>query len=430
MTGRRRVVVTGMGLVSAVGIGVEETWEALIAGRSGVRPIASSDAASLPIGIGAQVTGFAVQTYVANRKIVKLLCKGEAYGLAAAKMALESAGAVPEEMNPARGGVYLGCTKETGPPERLFAGVRAALDESNRVDVCKFGVEGAKHIHPLCLVEGLPNACLYYISEAFHLQGANSNIITSGAASAHAIGEAFRAIQHGESDYVVAGGFDSWVDWLSLAGVRALGLLSTRNHEPAKACRPFDRTRDGSVLGEGAGILLLEALDHARARGAKIHAELVGYATTTDAYKILTPRPDGVSLAAAISGALADAAIVPDEVDYVNAYGSGTILGDKTETLAIKTALGKHAHGIPVSSIKPVVGHLVGASGAVELIASVLAIERGRIPPTINYAHPDPVCDLDYVPNKARDASVDVALSISRGFGGQNVALVARAFAG
>jgi 3-oxoacyl-[acyl-carrier-protein] synthase II len=430
MTERQRVVVTGMGLVSAVGVGVEETWQALIAGRSGAGSITSFDASSLPTRVACEVRGFNPEDYIANRKILNLLCKGDAYALAAAKMALESAGVVPKEMDPARGGVTLGCGKEMGPPERLFPGLQAAMDESGRVDVRRFGAEGARCIYPLFLIEGLPNACLYYIAELYHLQGVNSNIMTSGTASAHAIGEAFRMIQRGESDYIVAGGFEACVDWISLSSLSGLGLLSTRNDEPSKVCRPFDRTRDGSVLGEGAGILLLEELAHARARGAKIHAELIGYATTTDAYKMLRPPPDGLSLAAAISGALVDAAIGPEQVDYINAYGSATLLGDKTETVAIKKALGKYAYRVPVSSIKPMLGHLVGASGAVELIATIMAIEKGQIPPTINYEHPDPACDLDYVPNKARAAKVEVALSISRSLGGQNVVLAVRAFAG
>jgi 3-oxoacyl-[acyl-carrier-protein] synthase II len=299
--------------------------------------------------------------------------------------------------------------------------------DGGRVDVDRFVSEGSKKVYALFLIEGLPNACLYYIAQAYRLQGTNTNIVGSGAAGTQAIGEAYRAIQRGDADYAVAGGFDSPVQPAHLVNLAALGILSTGDGDPLKAFRPFDRTRIGAVLGEGAGILILEEFSHARERGAPIHAELAGYATTTD--PALPPsRCNGSdALAIALGAALCDAGLSPDRVDYIHANGNASQLGDAAETLAIKKTFAEQAYRIPVSSIKPMVGDLMAASGAVELIATIMAMKNSQIPPTLNYECPDPACDLDYVPGKARAAKVDAAVSISRGWGGQNAALVVKA---
>jgi 3-oxoacyl-[acyl-carrier-protein] synthase II len=423
--GKRRVVVTGMGVVSALGLGVDETWSALRAGRTGIGPIASFDASRLPARMAAEVRSFTPADFVDNRKILRLLTKGEAYALAAAKMAFQTAGLVAKTTNPGRGGVYLGCGKEGGPPERIFDGLRVAMDGC-RVDVDRFGAQGSKLIYALFLVEGLTNACLYYIAEAYRLQGTNTNIVGSGAAGAQAIGEAFRAIQKGDADYAIAGGFDAPVNPANLMNLDALGILETGGG-CATSFRPFARDRNGSILGEGAGIVILEEFAHACARNAPIHAELAGYAATTD--PVLPPDlyNNWEALAEALRAALCDAGIEPERAGYIHANGNASRLGDSQETLAIKKIFAEHAYRLPVSSIKPMTGDLMAAAGPVELIATILAMKNSRIPPTLNYENSDPACDLDYVPGKAREASLDVALTISRGLGGQNTVLVVKA---
>jgi 3-oxoacyl-[acyl-carrier-protein] synthase II len=422
---KRRVVVTGMGVVSALGLGVDETWSALRAGRTGIGPIASFDASRMSARVAAEVHSFSAADFVDNRKILRLLSRGEAYAMAAAKMAFRAAGLMQKATDPGRGGVYLGCGKEGGPPERIFDGLRVAMD-GDRVDIDRFGSEGSKRIYALYLVEGLTNACLYYLTEAYHLQGTNTNIVGSGAAGAQAIGEAFRAIQRGDADYAIAGGFDAPINPANLVNLGALGILETGGR-CAQSFRPFARDRSGSILGEGAGIVILEELGHACARNAPIHAELTGYAATTD--PVLPPDlyHNWEALAEALRAALCDAGIEPDRTGYIHANGNASRLGDAQETLAIKNIFAEHAYRLPVSSIKPMTGDLMAAAGPLELIATTLAMKNGRIPPTLNYENPDPACDLDYVPGEAREATVDIALTISRGLGGQNVVLVLKA---
>jgi 3-oxoacyl-[acyl-carrier-protein] synthase II len=415
-----------MGVVSALGLGVDETWSALAAGRTGIGPIRSFDASRLPVQAAAEVRSFTPADFVDNRKILRLLGRGEAYAMAAAKMAFWAAGLVQKGTDPSRGGVYLGCGKEGGPPDRIFDGLRVSMEDDGRVDVDRFGSQGSKRIYALFLVEGLTNAGLYYIAEAFHLQGANTNIVGSGAAGAQAIGEAFRAIQRGDADYAIAGGFDAPLNPANLMNLGALGMLEIGGG-CATSFRPFGLDRSGSVLGEGAGILILEEFGHACARNAPIHAELAGYAATTD--PVLPPGLycSSEPLAEALRAALCDAGIEPDRAAYIHANGNASRLGDLQETQAIKQICAEHAYRLRVSSIKPMTGDLMAAAGPVELIATILAIKKGRIPPTLNYENPDPACDLDYVPGVAREATVDVALTISRGLGGQNAVLVVKA---
>ncbi len=423
---KKRVVITGMSMITPVGIGVEKNWQALTEGESGISLITSFNASAFPTQIAAQIKDFKPKEHIKDRKILKMLRRGDDYGLVAAKMAFDDAGLEPDEVDMTKGGIYTGCGKEIGSPERLSEAVRASMNKDGCVDHHKFGIEAMKKVYPLTLIEDLHNACLYYIAKICKLQGVNSNIVTSGTASSQAIGNAFRAIQYGDSDFIITGGFDSRVNPIDISYFSGLGLLSTNNNEPKEAFRPFDRTRDGFVLGEGAGVIILEELNHARARGAKIHAELIGYATTTDGYGTLKVKNDDGSIAIAITKALEDAQLSPQYVDYINAHGNATTLNDKLETSAIKKAFGDHAYHIPISSIKPVTGHLIAASGAVEFIATILAIKNNKVPPTINYKYPDPLCDLDYVPNQARKVNVDVALSINRDINGRNTILVVK----
>lgn len=424
----KRVVITGMGMITSVGIGVEKNWQAIIDGKSGIDLITSFNTSTFPTKIAAEIKNFKPEEYIDDRKIIRMLRKGDDYGLVATKMAAEEAGLENKDIDTTKGGIYLGSGKEIFSPNRMFEAVQASVNESGNVDYGKFGLEAMKLVYPLSLVEDLPNACLYYISKMHKLQGFNNNIVSSGTASSQAIGGAFRAIQRGDSNFIIAGGFDSRINPINMSYFSSLGLLSTHNSEPKEASRPFDRTRDGFVLGEGAGIVVLEELNHALARRAKIHAELIGYAATDDAYGLLKTQKNPMALSLAITKALKDAEITPKQIDYINAHGNATMSSDKLETLAIKEALGDYANHIPISSIKPIIGHLIAASGAIEFIATILTVKNNKIPPTINYKYPDTACDLDYVPNKSRKVRTDIALSINRDMCGRETVLVVKKF--
>ena len=425
---KKRVVITGMGIITPAGIGGEKNWQALIEGKSGISIISSFNASAFPTQIAAQIKDFKPEEYIKDRKILRMLYKGDDYGLVAAKLAIDDAGFEPKGIDMTKGGIYIGSGKEIYSSERFFEAVHASMNKNGYVDYHKFGAEAMKKVYPLSLIEDLHNACLYYISKLYKLQGINSNIVTSGTASSQAIGNAFRAIQRGDSNFIIAGGFDSRINPIDISYFSGLGLLSTNNNEPKEAFRPFDRTRDGFVLGEGAGMTVLEERNHALKRGAKIHAELIGYAATTDVYGILKNKNDDGSIAIAITKALEDAQLSQKYIDYINAHGNATPLNDKLETSAIKKVFGDRTYHIPISSIKPVTGHLIAASGAVEFIATILAIKNNKVPPTINYKYPDPLCDLDYVPNQVREANIDVALSINRDINGRNTVLVVKKF--
>lgn len=426
---KKRVVITGMGIITPVGIGIEKNWKALIEGESGISLITSFNASAFPTQIAAEIKDFNPKEYIKDRKILRMLIKGDDYCLAAAKMAMDDACFEHKDIiDITKGGIYLGCGKDFASHDPVFGVVRDSTSKDGYVDHHKFGIEAMKQIHPLQFLKYLPNACLYYISKIYKLQGVNSNIVTSGTASSQAIGNAFRAIQHGDSDFIITGGFDTRVNPINISYFSSLGLLSTNNNEPEEAFRPFDRTRDGFVLGEGAGILILEDLNHALARGAKIYAELIGYSSTTDVYGIHKNKNDYGSIAIAISKALRDAQLSPQYVDYINAHGNATTLNDKLETSSIKKAFGDHAYHIPISTIKPVTGHMIAASGAVEFIATILAIKHNTVPPTINYKYPDPLCDLDYVPNQVREVNVNAALSINRDIDGRNTILAVKKY--
>jgi 3-oxoacyl-[acyl-carrier-protein] synthase II len=407
---------------------VDELWRAVSAGRPTAGPITTFDAQFFATRIAAEVRDYRLEDFVENRKTRRLLSRGDGHCMAAVHLAINDAGWEKNDIDPARAGVFLGCTKETCRPERFYDAIGASLDPEGRVDSQRFGEEAMLQLYPLFVIEALPNACLHYVAETYNLMGANAQHMTTGTAGAQAIGDAFRAIRYGECDYAVAGGFDSYLEWFPFSWLDGLTVMTTRNEEPDRAYRPFDRTRDGFVVGEGAGIVVLEEMGHALARGVPIHAEIVGYGFSADAYQLLKPRTDGTGVATALHRALDDAGLAPSNVSYINAYGSGTSLGDVSETRGIKAALGEHAYRIPTSSTKPVTGHLVGASGAVELIITTLAVKNGCIPPTPNYTEPDPTCDLDYVPNVAREACVETGLSINRGMSGQNSVLIVRQF--
>ncbi|HWQ13383.1 MAG TPA: beta-ketoacyl-ACP synthase II [Roseiflexaceae bacterium] len=404
-----RVVVTGMGVVTPIGIGLEPFWEGLATGRSGVGPITLCDPQDSPCRIAAEVKGFEPRDYM-EAKDARRISRASQFAVAAARMALADSGLSVDAANRHEVGALIG-NGSTSPADTEQA-ARTLFER------------GAGKVNPFYITSALPNMPSCQVAIQLGLLGYNTATATACAASAQAIGEAAEVIRRGDAVAMLAGGTEAPICRLTLASFSAIRALSTRNDDPARASRPFDRTRDGFVLGEGAGVLVLEKLSHARRRGARIYAEIIGYASTCDAYHVTAPHPDGDGAARAISRALARARISPQQVDYINAHATGTAAGDVAETLAIKRALGEYAYSVPISATKSMIGHLTSAAGAVEAAATILALNRGLIPPTINLDEPDPQCDLDYVPGHARPASLQIAMSNSFGFGGINGVLV------
>ncbi len=411
----RRVVVTGVGAVTPLGNSVEEFWNGLIEGKSGIDYIKefNPDDYNLSVKFAAEIKNYNPADYM-DPKEAKRMSRFVQYAFIAAREAIKDSGLEIDKIDHNRAGVLVG----TG-----IGGLRD-IEAQHSVILEK----GARRVSPFFIPSGISNIASGYISIEYGFKGPNSCVVTACATGSHAIGDAMKIIQRGDADIMIAGGSEAAITPLGMAGFASMKALSTRNDEPQKASRPFDAERDGFVMGEGAGILILEELEHAKKRGAKIYAEVIGYGMTGDAYHITAPCADADGAKRVIQMALNDARVNPPEVDYVNAHGTSTPLNDKVETMAIKEVFGKHAYELKVSSIKSMIGHLLGAAGAVEAIATVKTIETGIIPPTINYEHPDPECDLDYVPNKAIEYPVKVAISNSFGFGGTNACLVFKAY--
>lgn len=405
----RRVVVTGVGIVSPLGIGAGPTWDSLMQGRSGIGRITHFDPSSLPTRIAGEVKGFNPEDWIEVKEIKKM-DRFIHFAIAAATMAMEDSGLKVDASNAERVGVYVGAGMGGLP----------AIEHYHKVVLEK----GQRRLTPFFIPMLIINLAAGQISIRFGAKGPNVAHATACATGSHAIGDAFRVIQRGDADAMICGGAEAVITHLGIGGFNAMKALSTRNDEPEKASRPFDRDRDGFVMGEGSGILILEEYGHAVARNAKIYAELVGFGLTGDAYHITSPAPGGEGAVRCMRMALRDAGIRPDEVDYINAHGTSTKHGDELETAAIKTVFGDHARTLAVSSTKSMTGHLLGAAGGVEAAISVLAITNSMLPPTINLDNPDEECDLDYVPNAARSATVRCALSNSFGFGGTNACLL------
>ncbi|WPM31247.1 beta-ketoacyl-ACP synthase II [Hydrogenobacter sp. T-2] len=407
----RRVVVTGLGAVTPIGTGVQKFWANLIAGVSGVDIIKGFDPVEvgLTVHIAGEVKDFEAERYF-DKKEAQKVSDFIKFAVAASEEAIKDSGLLESKYDPYRVGVIIG----TG-----IGGLRD-IEEQQKVLMEK----GPRRVSPFFIPYGISNMASGLVAIRFGFKGPNYCVVSACATGNHAIGDAMRLIQKGDIDVAIAGGCESAITPLGVAGFAVMRALSTRNHEPQKASRPFDADRDGFVMGEGAGILVLEEYEHAKARGAKIYAELVGYGATDDAYHITAPCADGEGAYMCMKLALEDAGIRPEEVDYINAHGTSTPLNDKSETLAIKRLFGEHAYKLKISSNKSMIGHLLGAAGAVEAVATVKTIETGIIPPTINLENPDPECDLDYVPNKAINYPVRYALSNSFGFGGTNACLV------
>ncbi|MGE5552371.1 MAG: beta-ketoacyl-ACP synthase II [Betaproteobacteria bacterium] len=410
---KQRVVVTGLGAVTPLGIGVQAFWEALTAGKSGAGPITLMDTSDYPVHIAAEVKGFEPERFL-ERKEARHMDRFAQFAVAAAQLALEDSGLNLENIDRERAGVVIGAG---------IGGIQTLHDQLKLL-----WERGPGRVSPYLVPMMILDMAAGQVSIRFGLKGPNSAAVSACASANHAIGDAFKWIQRGECDVMITGGAEAAISPPALAGFCAAQALSTRNSEPERASRPFDRDRDGFVMGEGAGILVLEGEEHARARGARIYAEIVGYGSTGDAYNIVAPEPHGEGAYRAMAMALRDAGLSPSEVDYINAHGTSTQAGDVAETLAIKRLLGNSPR-VCVSSTKSMTGHLLGAAGGVEAIASVLTLYEGVAPPTINLENPDPECDLDYVPNVARRGDFRVALSNSFGFGGHNAVLAFRKWA-
>ena len=405
----RRVVVTGLGMVSPLGIGTRANWDALVAGRSGIGPITRFDASGFACRIAGEVKGFNPEDWVAKKDIKKMDLFIH-YALAASEMALQDAAftVTPEEAE--RVGVYIG------------SGI-GGLPSIERQHVALLQ-EGPRRISPFFIPATIINLASGYVSIRTGAKGPNSAVATACTTGAHAIGDSFRLIQHDDADVMICGGAEACITPMGIGGFAAMRALSTRNDEPERASRPWDKDRDGFIVGEGAGVLILEELEYAKRRGAKIIAEIVGYGMSSDAHHVTSPPDDGNGAYRVMRNALHDAGLKPEDIDYINAHGTSTELGDRIETMAMKRCFGEHAYKMAVSSTKSMTGHLLGGAGGLEAGITVLAICDQLAPPTVNYETPDPECDLDYVPNQARPMRIEYALSNSFGFGGTNGALI------
>jgi 3-oxoacyl-[acyl-carrier-protein] synthase II len=411
----RRVVITGIGLVSSLGIGTEATWQALLAGTSGVTRVTRFDITAYAAQIAAEVKGFDPLNYV-EKKDVKKMDVFIQYALAASQFAMDDSG--------------LRVTPENAPDVGVFIGSGIGGFQTIEREHSALLAGGPRKISPFFIPSAIINLASGQVSIRFGAKGPNLASCTACSASAHAIGDSYEIIKRGDADVMITGGSEAAITPMSLGGFAALRALSTRNDDPAKASRPFDKDRDGFVIGEGAGTLILEELDHATKRGARIYAEVVGYGMSGDAYHITAPSEDGDGGVRVMRMAVKKAGIRPDQVDYINAHGTSTPYNDKLETLAIKTLFGDHARKLAISSTKSMTGHLLGGAGGLEAGISALAVYHQVAPPTINLEHPDPECDLDYVPCKSRPMPMTYALSNSFGFGGTNAALLFKKYEG
>jgi 3-oxoacyl-[acyl-carrier-protein] synthase II len=410
---KRRVVITGVGMITPLGVSTDESWDGLIAGRPGIKKITQFDASAFPTQIAGEVVGFNPEDHIEPKEIKKM-DRFIHFALAAASMAMKDSGLKITAENAERTGVIVGSGM----------GGLHAIEHYHSVYLEK----GPRRISPFFIPMLIVNLAAGQISIRFGAKGPNSAPATACATGSHSIGDAFKIIQRGDADAMIAGGTEAVITPLGIGGFNSMKALSTRNHEPDKASRPFDIDRDGFIMGEGAGILILESLESATDRGARIYAEMAGYGMTADAYHITSPSPGGEGAARCMELALKDAGVLASDIEYINAHGTSTKYGDELETIAIKTVFREHAYKLCISSTKSMTGHLLGAAGGVEAVITILCMHHENVPPTINLDNPDPECDLDYIPHKARKMSVNYALTNSFGFGGTNACLVFKKF--
>ncbi|MBW6515896.1 MAG: beta-ketoacyl-ACP synthase II [Candidatus Cloacimonetes bacterium] len=410
---KKRVVITGIGAINALANNVNDTWRKLINGESGIALITKLDTTELSSKIAAEIKDYDPLNYFEPKSVKKLDLYTQ-YALIAGRQAMEDCGILNTQYDANRFGVILGAG---------IGGIQTFEEEAN-----KMFTAGPRRISPFFIPKMISNIAAAQLSIDYRLKGVNYTCVSACASANHAMGAAFRAIQYGDADMIVTGGSEAAVTPLSLGGFCSMKALSTRNDEPHRACRPFDKERDGFIMGEGAALLIMEELEHALKRNAKIYAEVIGFGASSDAYHITAPEENGGGTVLAIENALNDAGLKPEEVDFVSAHGTSTPLNDKTETIAIKTVFGEHAYKLKINSTKSMLGHTLGAAAGIEAISCIMSFQTGVIHPTINYEFPDPDCDLDYVPNKAINHTVNVAISNSLGFGGHNSVLVLKRY--
>ncbi|MBI3313221.1 MAG: beta-ketoacyl-[acyl-carrier-protein] synthase II [Candidatus Omnitrophica bacterium] len=429
MTQKRRVVITGIGAVTPLGLSVADTWKGLLRGQSGIGPITIFDASEFPSRIAGEVKGFDFEKWRRRDPALDHAGRSTFFALKAADEAWRDSHLRPFNINSERFGIYFGAGDSGIDFGSFVKTVSSSLGSNGSVvDKALYLESSAQNMNALRELESQPFMTVTHIARYFDIRGPVCNCLTACAASSQAIGEAAEWIKTGYADVVMSGGSHSMIYPLGVAGFSLLTALSTQNENPRKASRPFDKHRDGFVLGEGAAVVILEELNHALKRGAKIHGEVIGYGSTADAFRLTDMDPEGKEAQRALEIAMRKGGITPEDVDYINAHGTATSVNDSVETVVIKKVMGKRAYSIPVSSIKSMVGHMIAAAGALEAIVCLLAMRDSLIPPTINYEEPDPDCDLDYVPNVLRESSVKVALSNSFGFGGQNICLALKKF--
>jgi 3-oxoacyl-[acyl-carrier-protein] synthase II len=410
---KKRVVITGMGTISPIGLTTEDYWKNCLAGKSGVDTITSFDPADFAVKIAAEVRDFDAESYF-ERVEARKMDRYVQFAVATSEMAVKDAALDLEKEDPTRMGTLVGSG----------VGGIATLEAQHSRLINRGPSRISPYFVPMMIIDMAPGM----ISMRLNLKGPNFGVVSACASGSHAFGETLHLMRMGKADLMISGGAEAAVTPMTVGGFASMKALSTRNDEPSKASRPFDKDRDGFVLGEGAGMMVFETLEHARERGARIYAEIIGYGATADAYHMTAPAPGGEGAARAMREALADAGLSPEEVSYINAHGTSTPHNDRLETEAIKTVFGEHAYKVPINSTKSMIGHLLGAGGALELQAGILSIRDGKIHPTVNHEVPDPDCDLDYVPGRSRDLEVDTVLSNSFGFGGHNASIIVKAF--
>ena len=420
---RRRVVITGVGSINPMGHDVETVWSGLKEGKSGVGFTSIFDASRFPTKISAEVKNWSVADAGIDAEEWKFRGRHTCFAAGAATQAVEGSGVLEAGLDPVRFGVYLGCGEGNQDFGSFTEMMTAALTDDG-LDIAEFTRKGLEILNPMLELEQEPNMPCGHLASMFNAQGPNLNCLTACAASSQAIGEASEIIRRGDADVMLSGGTHSMIHPFGVTGFNLLTALSENNEVPEKASRPFDRLRDGFVLGEGSAMVVLEEYEMAKKRGAHIFGEILGYGTTADAYRITDIHPEGRGAIACMKMAMEDANVTPADIDYVNAHGTSTTVNDKIETLSCRAAFGDYAEKIPVSSTKSMMGHLIAAAGVTELIVCLMAMRDNVLPPTINYENPDPLCDLDYIPNEAREAECNIALNNSFGFGGQNITLI------